>query len=358
MLSASGRSLHDLVGVLHGGAPLGPEEVEAAARFLLAEEIDPALKADFLRALATKGETDAEIAAFAEAFLARANDPGLDPAALPGPMLDVCGTGGDRLDLFNVSTTSMFILAAGGAVVVKHGNRSVSSQCGGADVLEALGVRIDLPPEAFRAKVETAGLGFLFAPQYHPSFKVIGPVRKSLAAEGVTTLFNLLGPLLNPARPACQLVGLFSEAALPKYAAVLRRLGRKRAWVVHGKCGPEAGARGMDEVSTLGPTQIHDIRPEAIVERSLTPEALVRLGLGPASLEALRGGSREENAKTLLGILDGTLRGPRRELAQLNAAAGFVVTGLAADLEEGLARAAEQIDSGRALEKLRRLREE
>jgi len=362
----SSASFHDLLELLRRNVELTPGQVEFAAGFLLDENADAALKADFLRALAAKGETDAEIAAFVTAFLDRAVDPGLDPAALHGPVIDVCGTGGDRLDLFNVSTTGMFILAAGGAVVVKHGNRSVSSQCGGADVLEALGIAIDLGPEAFRRRVESAGLGFLFAPLYHPAFKVVAPIRKALAAEGVTTIFNLLGPLLNPARPDYQLVGVFSEAVLPKYAATLRRLGRKRAWAVHGRSGFSPEARGMDEVSTLGPTLIHAVNHAAnhsanageISECLIAAEQLASLGFGPpgsVSLDDLRGGTRQENAAILLGILDGSLRGPKRDLALLNSACGFVVSGLAASLEEGMDRAKEQVDSGRALKKLRLL---
>lgn len=348
-------NITDLISALRVGASLAPDEIEFVAGFLLAEEGDPALKIDFLRALAKKGETDAEIAGFVDAFLARAVDPGLDPTAFSGPLIDVCGTGGDRLDLFNVSTTSMFVLAAGGAVVVKHGNRSITSQCGGADVLEALGVRIDLGPVELRRCVETAGLGFLFAPHYHPAFKVIGPIRKALATEGTTTIFNLLGPLLNPARPTHQLVGIFSEAALPKYAGVLHRLGRKRAWTVHGTASNGAG---MDEVSTMAATRIHPVDSDSGgvgVPWLITPEMLTALGLKRTTLEDLRGHTRDENARILSGILDGTLQGPKRELVTLNAAAGFVVAGLAPDLTAGLALANEQIDSGRAMAKLRAL---
>ncbi len=344
----------DLTQVLRSGTDLGPAEVACAAAYLLTETGSDELKADFLKALATKGETEGEIAAFVEAFLDRAVDPGLDATSANGPSIDVCGTGGDRLDLFNVSTTSMFVLAAGGAVVVKHGNRSISSQCGGADVLEALGVTIDLPPAALRERVARDGLGFLFAPHYHPAFKAVGPVRRALAAQGVTTIFNLLGPLLNPARPAHQLVGLFSREALPRYAAVLRRIGRKRAWAVHGLT---ADGRGMDEISTVGETLYHEVTPEGVQSGTLTPETLRTLGLGPATLEELRGSTREENAQILLGILEGTLTGPKRELVLLNAGAGFVVAGLAADLASGVALAREQLDSGRALAKLRALQQ-
>ncbi len=357
MSTSTGFSLHDLVLSLQQGRELSADEIAVAVGALLDEACDPALKADFLRALTRKGETVDEIAAFVEPLLARALQPAIDPATLPGPMIDVCGTGGDRLDLFNVSTTSMFILAAGGAAVIKHGNRSISSRCGGADVLEELGVRIDFSPEALREQAARYGFGFVFAAHYHPAFKVLGPIRKTLAAEGCPTVFNLLGPLLNPARPTHQLVGIFSKAALPKYAAVLQKLGRKRAWAIHGRAGTDPDASGMDEVSTLGPTEVRVVTPESIEERQISLERLRELQISPATLADLRGGSKEENARILLGILDGSERGPRRELALLNAAAAFVVVGKAADLAGGFAYAAEQIDSGAALARLSALRQ-
>ncbi len=351
---ASGKHVLDFTAALRTGLALEPHEVESAVAFLLAEEADAAVKAEFLRALAAKGETDGEIASFVEALLKRATDPGIVPESLPGPLLDVCGTGGDKLDLFNISTTSLFLLAAGGAIVVKHGGRSISSQCGSADVLEQLGVRIDLTPGELRRCLETVGCGFLFAPHYHPTFKVVAPIRKALAAEGVTAIFNLLGPLLNPARPMHQLVGVFSEPALPKYAGVLQRLGRKHAWAVHGR---SSSGMGMDEISTMGPTRVHTVREGAIGTHAITPEMLTALGLAPATLADLRGGNREENALLVRGILDGTLRGPKREIVALNAAAGFVVANLAPDLAAGLALAHEQLDSGRAFAKLCALRD-
>jgi len=323
---------------------LSAEDVEQAVAQLVARSVPDAEKAAFLRALREKGETALEIAAFARAMLARAVDPGLDPARLPGPMLDVCGTGGDKLDLFNVSTTAMFVLAAGGACVVKHGNRAITSQCGGADVLEALGVPIDLPPEALRRTVETHGLGFLFAPAYHPAFQAIGPVRKALAAEGLPTIFNLLGPLLNPARPAGQLVGVFSPALLPKYAEALAALDRTRAWAVHGS--------GMDELSLTGPTEVREVRAGTVCEFTIDPRTL---DLPLCTVEDLRGGDRATNAAILTAILDGQERGPRRDLVLLNAAAGFVITGLAGDLAGGLEHARVQLASGRALARLHAL---
>lgn len=193
--------MNALVKIASSGTPLNTEQVAAAAQFL----VDPAAasvdKADFLREMARRGETPGEIAAFVREFLKLAVDPGLNRSKLPGPMLDVVGTGGDKLHLFNVSTTAMFILAAGGVCVTKHGNRGVTSKAGGADVLEALGVKIDLPPEKVARGMETIGLGFFFAPMYHPAFKAVVEARKILAAEGQRSMFNLLGPLLNPAQP-------------------------------------------------------------------------------------------------------------------------------------------------------------
>ena len=323
----------------------------AAAAALLDEAVDPTEKGDFLRALAGKGETAEEIAAFVGCFLERAVDPGITPESASGPLLDVCGTGGDRLDLFNVSTASVFVLAAGGACVVKHGNRGITSKSGGADVLEALGVRIDLPPARLAECVRAHGAGFLFAPHYHPAFSAVAPVRKLLAAEGIRTIFNLIGPLLNPVRPDYQLVGVFDPALPGAFARILGKLGRKRAWAVHGQT---ADGQGMDEISTLGPTRICDSAGGEYSEHTLDPTSLP---LAPATLADLAGGDASANAGILLAILEGTERGPKRDIVALNAAAGFVVAGLAPTIEAGLALALEAIDSGRALERLKALRE-
>ena len=229
-------------------------------------------------------------------------------------MLDVCGTGGDRAGLFNVSTAVMLVAAACGARVVKHGNRGVTSKCGGADVLEALGVRIDLPPEA---ALDAAGCCFLFAPLYHPAFKAVAPVRKALAEEGSATIFNLFGPLLNPARPDFQLAGVFDRKLLPLYAETFRLLGRKRGWAVHG-------SGGLDEVSTLGPSEVHAVEDGAMRRFSIRPEAL---GMGLAEIEDLRGGDARKNAELLEEILLGRERGPKRDIVVLNAACALVVAG-------------------------------
>ena len=321
--------------------------IEAAVAALTDPAVPDAHKANFLRALLARGETPVEIAGFAQALLSRAVDPGLDAARLPGPMLDVCGTGGDQLGLFNVSTTAAFVLAAGGACVVKHGNRAVTSKSGGADVLAALGVPLELSPAGLRRSLEETGFGFLFAPFYHPAFRAVVPARRLLAAEGIGTVFNLLGPLLNPARPAHQLVGIFSPELTHVYAEVLQRLGRRSAWVVHG-------AGGMDELSTFGETRVSRfVGEQGIIDEGLNPEDA---GLSrTADLEILRGGDAEANARTLVGILAGEIVDARCELVLLNAAAGFVVAGLEGSLAAGVARARKAIGSGHALRVLQRL---
>lgn len=342
--------MQDLITQLKEAGELSNADVEAAVGQLLSMAIDEEFKAEFLKTLRAKGETAAEIAAFATALLGRAVDPGIDPARLTGPMIDVCGTGGDKMELFNVSTTSMFVLAAGGAVVVKHGNRAITSQCGGADVLEELGIQIDSPPARLKRCVETVGLGFIFAPSYHPAFKAIGPVRKRLAAQGVPTIFNVLGPLLNPARPPYQLVGVFSSVLLDRLGATLAFLGRTQAWVFAGQT--KEGAF-IDEISTAGPTDLREVGRKGTLERRIAgPE---EVGLALATIDDLRGGDRRENARILVSILDGSERGPKRDIVALNAAAGFVVAGLATDLRAGIALAVRQIDEGRAWAKLRAL---
>jgi len=350
MTTSTRYLLTDLIAGLQTRSHLSPEAVELAAGFLLDPEADAALKADFLRALSQKEETDVEIAEFAKAFLKRSVDPGLVPETMPGPLLDCCGTGGDKLDLFNVSTASMFVLAAGGVCVVKHGNRSITSKCGGADVLESLGIRIDLPPADFKRCVYEVGCGFMFAPYYHPAFKAIAPVRKALGAEGVPTIFNLLGPIINPARPQYQLVGVFLKSALPKFAGVLKQMGRKRAWAVHGRIGEDLG---MDELSTLGLTDVAAVEEGEIHAHTLDP---LEFGFQAAPLGSLQGGNCETNAQILLDVIAGA-RGPKRDIVVFNAAAGFVVANLVKDLHAGVALAGEMIDSGRAVAKLKALRD-
>lgn len=329
---------------------LTSREVEVAAALLLDPAAPDEKKERLLEALAVKGETPGEIAGFVEAFLQQAVDPDLGLLELDGPTLDVCGTGGDQLDLFNVSTTAMFIAAAAGAVVVKHGNRGITSKSGGADVLEALGVRIDFSPDEFRECIERAGVGFMFAPIYHPAFKSVVAVRKALAARGVRTIFNLIGPLLNPVRPECQLVGVFNRDMCPVFSEILQRLGRESAWVVHGTTGD---GRSVDEVSLMGSTRIckaglfQDQEDEEVRPRDF--------GLQHAEVEELQGGDAKVNAAILEAILAGRETGPKRDMVLMNSGAAIACAGLADNMGDGIEISREMIASGAALEKLRLL---
>ena len=329
-----------LLEILTNRQALDPAAAGAMAALLLDPSADVAIKANLLRALSAKGETALEIAAFVRAFLVPAVRPPLDLAALDRPAIDICGTGGDQLNLFNVSTTAMFVVAACGVAVVKHGNRGITSKSGGADVLEALGIRIDLPPPQFAECVQRHGAAFMLAPQYHPAFAAVAPVRKLLAMEGTRTIFNIIGPLLNPLQPLYQLAGVFDPALPLTYAGIFQSLGRTRAWAVHGTT---ADGRGMDEVSTLGPTRIVIAEPSGLREETVTVAA------PPASLADLQGGGAGQNAALLTAILDGSDRGPKRDLVLANAAAALQVTGTATSWEEGQAKAAEAVDSGKAL---------
>jgi len=336
-----------LIERLNAGMDLNAGDIGVAVTLLLSDTTEDEVKADFLAALHRKGESVEEIVCFVQQLISRAVDPLIDPKNLAGPMIDVCGTGGDGLDLFNVSTTIMFVLAAGGAVVVKHGNRSVTSRCGSADVLEALGVPFDLPPAHLRECVERLGLCFIFARQYHPAYRVIAEVRKRLARENIRTVFSLLGPLLNPTRPARQLIGVYSPRLTSVFADVLRRLGRERAWIVHGMTD---GGNGMDDISTSGATILAELLQGKVISGVIDSRWL---NIPPGALDDLRGGDAIENAACLEGILSGEVKGAKRDLTLVNAAGGFVVAGLARDMSDGIALAREQIDSGRALEKLR-----
>jgi anthranilate phosphoribosyltransferase len=333
---------------VRSGRELGSAEVAEVARGLLAPGGSDEEKADFLEALHARGESPGEITAFAEAFLDQA-EPFEAPSGL-GPLLDVCGTGGDRLGLFNISTAVMFVAAGAGAKLAKHGNRGITSRSGGADVLEALGVPVDLPLDRLRGQLEEAGAAFLFAPRFHPAFKAVAPARRLLADRGRASIFNMLGPLLNPARPARQLTGVFSSDLLPLYAGVLPGLGRDEAWVVHGKAGDHGV---MDEISTLGPTLVARAGRGAVVHETMTA---ADWGVSPGNLADLQGGDAAENAVILEEILSGRRRGAAREIVLVNAAAALMVAGVCADRAEAMERAAESVDAGAARNVLRTMR--
>ena len=331
---------------------LGPQQVTAAVAALVDEAVSAETKAAFLTALAKKGESTEEIAAFARELRDRAVPVPLDAATRAGEILDVCGTGGDRLNTFNISTSVALVCAAAGATVAKHGNRAITSQSGSADVLDALGVPIELSPEQAAASLRLHGFAFLFAPKFHPAFKHIGPARKLCAERGQRTIFNFLGPLLNPARPTAQLIGVPRPELCEPMARVLQSLGVRRGMVVCGEV-PAEGCAFLDELSTLGETTIAEFyHDRGFAVSKLSPKDFP---LQPATLADLAGGDKAANAELIRRLLRGDERGPRRDPVLLNAAAALFVAGLAKSFSAGWELAEQVLESGQAAAKLREL---
>jgi anthranilate phosphoribosyltransferase len=304
---------------------------------VMAGEATPAQIGGFLVALRVKGETAEEIAGCAEAMRAHVLPvrPGRDD------LVDTAGTGGDGAGTFNISTAAALVAAAAGAAVAKHGNRAVSSASGSADVLEALGFDLEQPPERIARSIDELGFGFLFAPAHHPAMRHAAPVRRELATR---TVFNVLGPLTNPAGARAQVVGVYAPELVPTIADVLARLGARRAFVVHG-------AGGIDELSPAGPNLVCEVVEGRVEPREIDPGELGVPRCRPADL---RGGSPEENADTVREIFAGA-PGPKREAVLLNAAGAIAAAGRARDLADGYAAAAEAVDSGAAAERLEQL---
>ena len=317
---------------------LSVEESTAAMAEIMDGRAASSQIAALLVGLSMKGERPSEIVGLARAMRERATPLPLEAGL---EVFDTCGTGGDGADTFNVSTAAALVVAACGVRVAKHGNRSVSSRCGSADVFEELGVKIDAPPEVTARCLEQAGIGFLFAPAFHPSMRHAGPTRKEL---GVRTAFNLLGPLTNPARPARQLVGVPRPELTELVARSLAMLGTTRAWVVHG-------ADGLDELSTTGYSKVSEYRDGAVNTFYIHP---AEFGLPRAEPGALRGGDAAVNAGVVRAILDGAAGAPR-DIVLYNAGASLLIAGRAETLSEGITQAAHAIDSGRARGVLERL---
>jgi anthranilate phosphoribosyltransferase len=292
--------------------------------------------AAFLVALRMKGETACELLGFARAMRAMASRVPCEPD--PRPLLDTCGTGGDAHGTFNISTLAAFVVAGAGVRVAKHGNRSISSRCGSADVLERLGVRVAMDPAHVAQAIREVGIGFLFAPAFHPAMKYAQPARLDLKMR---TIFNLLGPLTNPAGATAQLVGAPTKQTAELMADALAALGLVRGFVVHG-------SDGLDEITTTGPTLAFEIAEGRVLSRTLTP---ADFGVPPATLLDLKGGDADENCEIATAVLGGA-PGPRRDVVLVNSAAALVAAGRAADFLDGMALAAESIDSGAARTKL------
>jgi anthranilate phosphoribosyltransferase len=352
--------LSELTRQLAGGTSLTDGQARDAVAQLVSETIAAETKADFLIALARKGETTGEIAAFARELRSMAATVPLDETTRAGEILDVCGTGGDRLNTFNISTTVAVLCAAAGVTVAKHGNRAITSQSGSADVLEALGIPTDLSPEQAAQALRENGFAFLWAPKFHPAFKHIAPARKLCAERGQKTIFNFLGPLLNPAHPSAQLIGVPRPELCEPMARVLQSLGIRRAMVVCGRiplvklAGTAAAQEGrdahLDELSTLGETVVAEFYQDRAFAASTLDAS--HFPLQPATLADLAGGDAQANAEILRRLLRGEERGPKRDAVLLNAAAALFLAGKCKSLDAGWALAAETIDSGKAHAKL------
>jgi anthranilate phosphoribosyltransferase len=320
------------------GHDLGRDETREVMGEIMRGEATPAQIGGFLVALRAKGETAPEIAGCAEAM--RAHVLAVRPQR--DDLVDTAGTGGDGARTINISTAAALVAAAAGAAVAKHGNRAVSSACGSADVLEALGFTLEQEPERIAQSIDELGFGFLFAPSHHPAMRHAAPVRKELATR---TVFNVLGPLTNPAGARAQVVGVYSKHLVRTIADVLAQLGARRAYVVHG-------AGGIDELSPVGPNLVAEVVDGAVHERTIDPEA--ELGVARCDVAELRGGTPVENAEAVRAVFAGA-DGGRRSAVLLNAAGAIAAAGHADDLREGLELAREAVDSGAATERLDRL---
>ncbi len=330
----------ELIRRLVEGAPLEAlaADFDAAAEEVMGGEASPVQIAAFLTALRFRGETPDVITAFARQMRKRAT-----PFRRPtGVALDTCGTGGDHSGTFNISTAAAFVAAAAGVRVAKHGNRSMTSLCGSADVLTELGVRIDGPPEEMEQALETAGICFLFAQGFHPSMRHVAPVRREL---GFRTIFNLLGPLSNPAGATHQVIGVFGRPQVALVAEVLRRLGSERALVVHG-------SDGLDEITTSGATYVAELSGGVVREYEIMPQDF---GVNVSKAECLKGGDARENARIITDVLNGTA-GPCSDIVALNAGAAIYTAEAALSLADGVKRAQEILASGAAVAKLEALK--
>ena len=325
--------IREAIDIVVSGHSLTREQATEVMQEIMEGEATPAQLGAFLTALRLKGESTEEIAGMAAVMREKALRVNAE-----GPLLDVVGTGGDGKNTFNISTASAFVAAACGARVAKHGNRAASSSCGAADVLEALGVNVELTPDGVTRCIEQAGMGFMFAPAFHPSIRYAGPVRREI---GIRTVFNILGPLTNPARAQCMLLGVAYEQLGGLMAEALRLLDIRHALVVHG-------ADGMDEISLSGPSTVWEVKQGEVSTWTID---VADTGLSAASTEDLHGGAAAENAATMRRLFQGE-SGPIRDAVLLNSAAALVAADKSATLGEGIAMAAQAIDSGAALERV------
>jgi anthranilate phosphoribosyltransferase len=333
--------------LIEGRTTLSREDARDLMQQILSGQLTDIEIAALLGALAARGETPAEIAGFVEAMRAAATVFPLEPSERE-LLVDTCGTGGDASRTFNISTAAALVAAAAGATIAKHGNRAITSQCGSADVLEALGIPIDITPAESTARLRRYRFAFLHAPSLHPAMKAVMPVRRAL---GVRTVFNLLGPLTNPAGAPAQVMGVYAPHLVPLVAEAMAQLGTRHAFVVHGEAAIP-GAPGLDEISIFGPTHIAEVHNGIVSLSTITPEDA---GLTRAPAESLIGGDAQTNAAILTAIFSGE-QGPRRDVVLLNAAAVLVAADLTPDLPTGVALASQTIDTGKVTNLIANLR--
>lgn len=334
---------------LERGQELTASDVGDAAKALAGTEVPDGAKAAFLTALSAKGETPFEVAAFAREFLQRATDP--EVGEWSEEAIDIVGTGGDHSGGFNISSMVVLVLASAGVKVMKHGNRGITSKCGSADLLAGLGVQIDAPPEKLRAALDELGFCFFFAPAFHPAFKNIVPVRKALAAQGQRTIFNILGPLINPGRPAHVMLGVFAETWVPRLASVLDLLGVRAGLAVHGRI---PGGGGIDELTTATVNRVSGVGRVQNIDATWEAKDF---GLTTGSFDALRGGDVATNLEIANAVLNG--RGPDALVDTIvwNAAVGLWMTGRVPSVAEGLPQARELLLGGAVAAKVAATRE-
>ncbi len=325
--------IREAIQALVSGKSLTMDEASQVMNEIMEGQVTPAQFGAFVTALRIKGETVEEIAGLAKVMRAKAI-----PVTVSGPVVDTCGTGGDGSSTFNISTTAAFVVAGAGLKVAKHGNRAMSSHCGSADVLEALGVKLELTAAQVQKCLEEVGFGFMFAQVFHPAMKYAGAPRREI---GIRTVFNILGPLTNPAGARAQVLGVADGTLLEKMASVLKSLGSQHALVVHGE-------DGLDEITLTGKTQVCELNKGSIRSYSISPE---EFGFSRTSPDSLKGGTAEENAAILRSVLGGE-HGPRRDVVLMNAAAALMAGDRVTSLQEGIDLAREALDSGRALSKL------
>jgi anthranilate phosphoribosyltransferase len=335
-------TLKNLTSILKRKENLTKEQIKVSIDLLVSEKVEFSEKESFLISFAQKGEIISEIASFINYFLELSRDPELSDFSENA--IDLCGTGGDRAGSFNISTFVSFIIAAAGIPVIKHGNRSISSKCGSADLLEAIGIPLEVEKNKRQEGVKFLNYAFLFAPAFHPAFKHIAPVRKELAKKGVITIFNILGPMINPARPGYQLLGVYSEKLVSKISESLDQSGKKSGFVIHGRIKGNATIQGIDELSSCGENIVQGFGQNSSTKKTIWD--VEKFGCNSAPIEHIAGGDLSENLRIMERLLDGSASTGLTDSILMNASLAFLTTGRTKNLEEGVDLAKKLLKDG------------